>query len=59
MRHYHTLSHYWVFIKQSDRPDHQDLGFRTRSPAGPAAAPLPAGAPSILTHYLISSIEYR
>lgn len=25
MRLYHTQSHCWVFIKQSDRPDYQDL----------------------------------
>jgi len=31
MRHSHTRSHCWVFIKQSDRPDHLDLGPYSRS----------------------------
>lgn len=39
MRHYTTQSHRWVFIKQSDRPDHRNLRpFSVRTPKG-----LPSG----------------
>lgn len=45
MRLSHTHSHYWVFIKQSDRPDYQDL--HSSKPSRPCTH---AALPSELFH---------
>ena len=45
MRHSHTHSRCWVFIKQSDRPDHLDLGPH-HAPRGTAPAHCRSTAPS-------------